>query len=161
MLPSQLAKSGTESGTQRAVMAWAAIAHIHGFQIAFDWAESGCSIAKGVLSKPVPALKWLHHIPNGGGRGNDARTAAIRGSNLKAEGVRPGVFDLCLPAACRGYHGLYIELKKPGKINDTSKEQKEFQIYLIGANYAAIVCDNWLNACGNIAYYMGYQNEFC
>ncbi|MBS3932992.1 MAG: VRR-NUC domain-containing protein [Truepera sp.] len=31
---------------------------------------------------------------------------------LKAEGVRPGVPDLCLPVPRGPYHGLYLELKR-------------------------------------------------
>jgi hypothetical protein len=41
---------------------------------------------------------------------------------LKAEGVRAGVADLCLPAARRGYHGLYIEMKSEEGVATKSKE---------------------------------------
>ena len=50
-----------------------------------------------------PELKMLYAIPNGGARN------AITGALLKAEGVKPGVPDLCLPVARGKYHGLYIE----------------------------------------------------
>ena len=52
-----------------------------------------------------PELRLLFAIPNGGLR--DKRVAA----KLKAEGVRAGVPDLCLPIARKGYHALYIEMK--------------------------------------------------
>lgn len=58
-----------------------------------------------------PELRLLFAIPNGGWR--HPTTAA----KLKAEGVRPGVPDLCLPvpvprADLLWYHGLFIEVKR-------------------------------------------------
>ncbi|MCP4544762.1 MAG: VRR-NUC domain-containing protein [Chloroflexi bacterium] len=52
-----------------------------------------------------PELALLHAIPNGGKR--EKKVAA----RLKAEGVKPGVPDMCLPVARGGYHSLWIELK--------------------------------------------------
>jgi hypothetical protein len=49
-------------------------------------------------------LKLLYAVPNGG----DRNLRVPR--KLKAEGVMAGVADLCLPAARRGYHGLYLEI---------------------------------------------------
>ena len=59
--------------------------------------------------KKIPVF----HIPNGGYR-NKAEAA-----HLKAQGVRPGVPDLCVPVARYGYHGLYIEMKakKNGRVS--------------------------------------------
>jgi hypothetical protein len=65
-----------------------------------------------------PALKWLYHIPNGGKRNQ------LEAQRLKAQGVKAGVSDLFLPAACAGYHGLYIEMKF-GK-NKLTENQEEF-----------------------------------
>ena len=74
----------------------------------FQWA--------GLAEQQHPELKLLHHIPNGGKR--DARTAA----NLKKEGVKAGVPDMCLPVARGQYHGLYIELKtRKGKSTEKPK----------------------------------------
>ena len=58
-------------------------------------------------------IKWKPRI-------RDIRTAA----NLKKEGVKRGVPDICLPVSRGKYHGLYIEMKA-GK-NKPSKEQKEW-----------------------------------
>lgn len=65
-----------------------------------------------------PALKWLHHIPNGGKRNP---TEAAR---LKMQGVKAGVSDLFLPAAVGGYHGFYLEMKY-GE-NKPTERQLEF-----------------------------------
>lgn len=48
----------------------------------------------------------LHSIPNG------ARTSISVAKRLKAEGLKKGVPDLCLPIARLGYHSLYIEMKR-------------------------------------------------
>jgi hypothetical protein len=53
-----------------------------------------------------PEIALLHAIPNGDWRGPSVA------QKLKAEGVKRGIPDLCLPVPRGGYHGLYIELKK-------------------------------------------------
>lgn len=53
-----------------------------------------------------PELALLHAIPNGGKR--NPREAA----NLKAQGVKAGVPDICLPVPRGGCASLYIELKR-------------------------------------------------
>lgn len=134
MTPDQLAKSGTESGHQRAVFAWAAL-HMA------QW----------------PELRWLHHIPNGGARGDDAKTRAIRGNALKAEGVKVGVADLFLPVKRGEFSGLYIEMKKPGKIKTTSKEQDEFGEFVKAQGFGWIVCDNWESAVQVLQDYLSWK----
>lgn len=134
MTPDQLAKSGTESGHQRAVFAWAAL-HL----------------------KQWPELQWLHHIPNGGARADDERTRAIRGNALKAEGVKKGVADLCLPVKRGEFSGLYIEMKKPGELNTTSKEQKDFGAFVKSQGFGWIVCDNWESAVKTLQEYLSWH----
>ena len=65
----------------------------------FDWSR------QPTVRGQYPELKLLHHIPNGGKRD------AIEAKHLKAQGVKKGVPDLCLPVARGPYHGAYIELK--------------------------------------------------
>ena len=152
MTPAQLAKSGTE----RAVFAWAAYAMQHGFEAARSWIETG-SRWDGVPPETpaVPELKWLHHIPNGGARGDDAKTRAIRGNALKAEGVRTGVSDLCLPVKRGDCSGLYIEMKKPG--GKESAEQKEFGKFVRSQGFAYVCCDCWQHAVDIIEQYLKAQ----
>ena len=80
-----------------------------------------------------PELGLLYAVPNGG-----QRHPAIA-SKLKAEGVKPGVPDLCLPVPRCGCHGLYIELKRI-KGSTTSDEQKAWISALQGQGYRAVVC---------------------
>lgn len=53
-----------------------------------------------------PELKLMYAVPNGGYR---TKSEAAR---LKAQGVKAGVPDICLPVARGGCHALYIELKR-------------------------------------------------
>lgn len=79
----------------------------------------------------IPEARFLFAIPNGG-----ARHIAVA-SKLKAEGVLKGVPDLCLPFPAGGYHGLYIEVKRPG--GRTSAPQRECLDYLDSVGYKTAV----------------------
>lgn len=94
-----------------------------------------------------PELKWLYAIPNGG-----ERNVAVAG-RLKAEGVKAGVSDLCLPVAKCGHHGMYIEMKKLG--GKESDKQKEFGAFLKEQGYFYTCCDHWEKAWQVIVWYMG------
>lgn len=166
MTPDQLAKSGSEHAHQVAFFAYCAVARIHGFESADAWAESNVIGTGGV---PIDALEWIHAIPNGGARGDDAKTRAIRGGALKAEGVRSGVPDVFLPwPACDRsgiiYCGLYIEMKKPdlkpkkeGSKGGLSDEQIEFSKYAKNNSYGWIVCYTWREAVEAIKSYIAFK----
>ena len=137
MTPQLLAAKGSESGHQKALFAWAAIAALHGFAAA-RYPASYLAPGWQWASDPVPVLRWLHAIPNGGAR--NPATAA----RLKAEGVRAGIPDIFLPVAVGCYHGLYIELKaETGKL---SKEQSEFGRFCSEQGFAFVVCYGWKDA---------------
>ena len=74
----------------------------------------------------------IYAIPNGGARN------AVVAMKMKNEGQRKGMPDLCLPVAKKGYHGLYIELKKKG--GRVSPEQREVIARLNANGYLAEVC---------------------
>jgi hypothetical protein len=123
--------------------------------------------------QPIPELKWLHAIKNaekGGG---------MRGSMSVAEGVRAGVADVFLPKsrvhskrvfdggrevwiddAEHGvftrfeYHGLYLELKRPGS-SHTSDKQLEFQADMRAAGYACEIVIGWEAARDCLLTYLG------
>ena len=143
MTPETLAKSGTEAAHQTALFAWAAL------QV-----------------KRWPELRWLHHIPNGGSRGDDAKSRAIRGSQMKAQGVRTGVADVCLPVRRGGWSGLYIEMKKPSEkpVKATSKggvsdDQAEFGAFVQSQGFGWIVCYSWEEAAEVLTQYLTYFEE--
>ena len=92
--------------------------------------------------KSIPAF----HIPNGGTR---RKSEAAR---LKAEGVRPGVPDLCIPVARGGYHSLYIEMKADG--GKPTEEQVGWLWRLRGEGMAAYICYGAGNAIACIDWYM-------
>lgn len=94
-----------------------------------------------------PELGLLHAIPNGGHR------SKITAAMLKAEGVRPGVPDICLPVPRHDWHGLYIELKTPR--GRPSKEQQRWIAALNRQGYRADVCHGWEQARAVIELYLG------
>lgn len=113
----------------------------------FSWALA--------MSGQCPCLKMLFHIPNGG------RRDAITGAALKRRGVKAGVPDICLPIACGGYHGLFIELKVGN--NKPSAAQREWLYWLQKHGYSVFVCYGWLEAADRIEKYLkdgGYNGEF-
>ena len=94
-------------------------------RVIFQWAA--------METAACPELGLLYAIPNGGKR---AIKTAIA---LKAQGVKSGVPDMCLPVSRGGYHGLYIELKrqKGGVVSET---QKSWITALAEQGYKAVVC---------------------
>jgi len=108
----------------------------------FQWVE--------LQKRKYPELELLYHIPNGGHR---HKTTAIR---LKAEEVKPGVPDLCLPVARGAYHGLYIELKA-GK-NGTTDNQDRWLQALTDNGYFTAVCHGWEAATKVIQNYLKGAN---
>ncbi|MDR1039448.1 MAG: VRR-NUC domain-containing protein [Deltaproteobacteria bacterium] len=85
-------------------------------------------------------------IPNGGRRGLGE---ALR---LKAEGVVPGVPDICVAAARGGFHGLYLEMKRPCG-GTVSPAQKDALSRLDAAGYRTEVCRGAEAAIGVLKEY--------
>ena len=163
MNPKQLAKSDTEAAHQTALFAWAAVAMNHGFAVADAWA-AGSNPAVESTEPLIPELKWLHHIPNGGSRGNDVRSQQIRGAQLKAQGVKSGVSDICLPVRRGDFSGLYIEMKRPAEKpkRETSKggvsdEQREFGQFVQSQGFGFQVCYSWEEASCAIRQYLEWK----
>ena len=93
----------------------------------------------------------FYAVPNGGYR---RKSEAAR---LKAEGVRAGVPDLCVPVARGGYHSLYIEMKA-GKGKPT-EEQLRWIWRLREEGMAAYCCVGAQNAIACIDWYMRQDGE--
>ena len=107
----------------------------------FTWAE--------YQSGSIPELKLLHAIPNGG-----HRHKATAGK-LKAEGVKAGVPDVCLPVARGGFHGCYLEFKtKKGR---PTEAQLEWLEALAEQGYYTAIVRSFDEATELIKdYYLGY-----
>jgi hypothetical protein len=101
--------------------------------------------------RALPEIALLYHIPNGGKR------YAATAKRLKAEGVKAGVPDLCLPAPRGGFHGLYIELKRT-RGNSPTDHQTEWIASLTGQGYKAVVCYGWEQAASAITAYLKLGN---
>lgn len=94
----------------------------------------------------IPELKFMYAIPNGGSR------HPAEAKNLKKQGVKSGVPDICLPLPKGKYCGLYIEMKV-GK-NKTSDNQNEWLGYLKSKRYATAVCYGFEEARKTILNYI-------
>jgi hypothetical protein len=107
----------------------------------FSWCLSHADEYKGV--------NLIFAIPNGG------NIDAIRGKNLKDEGLRAGVPDMFLPVAVGGHHGLFIEMKvrKGGKV---SPKQKLWLKALQEQGFKAVVCEGFYQARKELIKY--YEN---
>mgnify|MGYP000303687885 CR=1 FL=1 len=111
-------------------------------QAVFQW-------AKYHLGK-YPDLEWMYAIPNGGYR--HKATAA----RLKAEGVKSGVPDICLPIPRGIYPGLYIEMKRPKK-GRLSENQKRWRAVLCRNGYRVERCDGWQQAVAVLLNYLNLE----
>lgn len=97
-----------------------------------------------------PELEMLYHIPNGGSR-NPAEAA-----NLKRQGVRSGVPDLCLPVPRGKYHGLYIEMKYGD--NTPTDNQKRWLRNLQRYGYAVSICYSCEAAIAELEKYLNLKD---
>ena len=114
----------------------------HEEQVAlFQWAEAN----EGEHEE----LKLLFAVPNGGYR--PMTTAA----QLKAEGVRSGVPDCCLPVARGRFHSLWIEMKR--KPNRPTEAQEHWISTLRDYGHSAVVCYGAQEAIDVIKAYLGIE----
>lgn len=149
MNPISLAKTKSEHSYQTALFAWSNMAALYGFTAAEDTAcydVQGYAMAKYAGQPGEALLHWLHAIPNGGFRDK------ITAGKLKAEGVKAGIADVFLPVARKGYHGLYIEMKKDK--GTQSKEQEAFEKHCNSNYYWYQVCYSWQEAASLIMRYL-------
>lgn len=157
MTPEDIAKSGSEFGEQAALFVWCNLAATRKRFPQF-------------YRDPAPGEKLgrckLYSINNnaGVGAGEDAKkTAAIRGARAKQIGLVPGVADIFLPMARRGFHGLYIEMKIDEQHPENLKCKKKglqspvqviFQKQVESDRYAYALCKGWKEAVAAIEWYL-------
>lgn len=108
----------------------------------FNWADAQARM--GIY----PELALMFHIPNGGKR------SKAEAGRFRAEGVKAGVPDICLPVPRGKFHGLYIEMKKL-KGGTVSREQKEWGAQLARQGYCWKVCHGWAEARDVLTEYLG------
>jgi hypothetical protein len=77
-------------------------------------------------------------IPNGQMIAGDARQRARYMNFLKAQGLKPGIPDVCIAYPIGRYHGAYIEMKRDGKAK-VSSEQGTWLTILNQMGYYAVV----------------------
>lgn len=130
LTPEQLAKSGTEHAHQVALFQWIALE---------GWMEHG-------------ELVKLFAIPNGGDRKPSVAAA------MKAEGVKPGVPDMCLPVSRHGYNSLWLELKRPiyatHKNGGCSDAQLAWHKMLGDEGHLVVVVYGWQGAVTALKEYL-------
>lgn len=106
-----------------------------------------------------PALPWLHAIPNGAAlphvRSKGGRVWSPQAVKLIAEGMTAGIPDLFLPWAEQGFHGFYIECKRPGNLSGVRDGQKAFAAYAERAGYLCQVLDDPQDVIDAITWYLG------
>lgn len=99
-----------------------------------------------IHSKKEPMLQWAFAIPNG------FYSTPAQKHKMRNEGLKPGVWDIFLPVARKGYHGLFIEMKF-GK-NTLSDQQKEFHKFIENQNYLGCIAYHWEQAYRYILEYI-------
>ena len=116
-------------------------------------AEQQCLFRWAVFqSGRFPELALLYHVPNGGSR------KKAEAGRFRAEGVKAGVPDLCLPVARGGFHGLYIELKRQ-KGSKASGDQKRWLSELKKQGYFTALCKGWEDAAKVITDYLSATED--
>lgn len=96
----------------------------------------------------MPALRWLHHSPNGGNRD------ALAGAQMKALGVKRGFPDLILPFSNQSFTpGLIIEMKSA--TGSTSPEQKEWLAHFEAQGWRVEVARSAQEARTILCHYLG------
>lgn len=111
----------------------------------FTWANS--------MSAQYPVLELLYAIPNGGHRHISVA------KKMKAEGVKRGVPDVCLPVPNEALnsHGLYIEMKDVnGRL---SEHQQEWGRRLRQMGYWVVVCYSAEEAIALLEDYVGMNSR--
>ena len=120
----------------------------HAAQVAvIDW--------KNAHIDQVPCLEWLHSDLNDIPLAGNPKTRGRIVNYMKAEGMVPGILDLSLDAARRGYHGLKLEMKiHPNK---PTGGQIEYMDYLASEDYLAEVCYSAKQAVALLKWYLDIE----
>jgi hypothetical protein len=138
--PERLAAAGTE----------------HALQSAFFCA---LAMAPTYLPSLTPddweLTRFCFAIPSGGSR--DVVTAG----RLKADGVKPGVPDTCLPVARGPFGCLWMEFKKPQRQTEKwggmSEHQLRFKAMMEGQKHCVVPVYGWQHAIEVVRWYLSLK----
>lgn len=97
-----------------------------------------------------PEIALMYHIPNEGKR------SKATGGRLRAEGLKKGVPDICLPVPREQYHGLYIEMKRT-KHSTITDDQKWWLAALRSQGYLTMQCKGMEQAKNAIELYLALE----
>jgi VRR-NUC domain len=110
----------------------------------------------------MQALRWVYANANG------EKRAAKTAKRLRAQGVEPGVPDLGLDKPRGKYHGLRIEVKRPGASEPgkrkrydtkTSQDQDAWIAELTRDGYFVRVCVGWIEIRDCVLEYLRLGKE--
>lgn len=104
------------------------------------------------FKRTYPDLR-IFAIPNGAHLAGTLLQRSKQVQKLKLEGMSPGVPDLMLACARKGYHGLFIEMKRTSG-SSTSADQKAWISHLNEQGYQAVICKGWEPARDVIVEYL-------
>ena len=99
-------------------------------------------------TQKYPQMAFIFAVPNGGMR------SKVIGAKLKAEGVKRGVSDICVPIPIAPYHGAWIEMKSQNPKATTSNEQKTFAKAMITNGYQVALCRGADDAISFLSHYL-------
>ena len=109
--------------------------------------EEGKFLYKRVMLHPI-ARDFFYHIPNEGKR------TKWGGHSLLMQGLRTGFPDYGLSYPKKGYHGLFIELKRIKPRGVVSLSQQTWLDKLNESGYLAKACWGWEDAWNFIESYL-------
>jgi hypothetical protein len=92
-------------------------------------------------------INFVVAIPNGAHLAGDEKQRSVHMAHLQKQGLRPGASDLFIAYPCGGYHGLWIEMKRPRRDFRTpedaeravTEEQVKFMAYMRQAGYRTAI----------------------
>jgi hypothetical protein len=99
------------------------------------------------LIEAYPELDALFAVPNA------AKRSPHVGAMMKAEGLKPGVWDVHWPVARKGYIGLWIEMKYGD--NTLSPEQEYWRALMEALGHLCVVCYSSIEAFDALLDYAG------
>lgn len=81
------------------------------------------------------------------------------GKTLKDMGVKKGYPDISIFIPAKGYHGLFIEMKRTGKLSKITKEQKDWVKNLNENGYFAKICYGCIDAINTVYEYFDIKKR--